>query len=213
MGEQMGTLTLKKPVQVPTPASLTKSVRQIDAPVKRPPAAAPTKPVKAAPVAPAVPAKAAKPVPAPPAPAQAPKPPPPPPAAAPPPPFEYRPRVWFQPTVDTRALDIWLPMLEHFTTWPGVLPNKLGDPVRPFKIGIRADLEALLTPGDATALAELKVTLKRYCRSEKYIYACAAPGAQRHDIDGQPVEPVSDADLRMARVDLGKRVRSMVARA
>jgi sRNA-binding protein len=104
-------------------------------------------------------------------------------------------------------LDIWTPMLEHFTRWPAVLPNRLGDPVLPFRVGIHADLAALLPPGDAGALAALKLALRQHCRSQKYMYAVARPGAQRHDLDAKPVGPVSEAEARMARIDLGNRCR------
>jgi hypothetical protein len=83
------------------------------------------------------------------------------------------------------------PLREHLATWPTVLPSEVGDPIRPLKIGVREDLTALLPAGDAHAV--LNRVLRRYTRSTQYLSALAAPGALRHDLAGNPVEPVATA--------------------
>jgi sRNA-binding protein len=69
--------------------------------------------------------------------------------------------------------------------------------VRPFKIGIGSEIEALLK-SDA-ALPELRKALRRYTRSAGYLLAMAQPDANRHGINGEPVEPVSEGDRLNAR--------------
>ncbi len=80
---------------------------------------------------------------------------------------------------------------EHLTAWPAVLPSDVGDPIRPLKISVREDLSALRPAGDAHAV--LNRVLRRYTRSTPYLSALAAPGALRHALAGNPVEPVATA--------------------
>src|SRR3954468_22945762 len=82
------------------------------------------------------------------------------------------------------------PLREHLSPWPVVLPSEVGDPIRPLKIGVRADLAALLPDGEAHEV--LSQVLRRYTRGREYVTALAAPDALRHDLDGNPVEPVAD---------------------
>lgn len=78
-----------------------------------------------------------------------------------------------------------------------VLPNAEGDVVRPFKIGIGPEIKARLKPD--TPGVQLNRVLHRYTRSAAYLLACAQSDALRHDIAGNPVEPVSDLDRLSAR--------------
>jgi hypothetical protein len=88
-------------------------------------------------------------------------------------------------TIDTLA-----PLREHLSPWPAVLPSAVGDPIRPLKIGVRADLAALLPDGAAHEV--LSRVLRRYARGREYLAALAAPDAMRHDLAGNPVEPVAE---------------------
>ena len=88
-------------------------------------------------------------------------------------------------TIDTLA-----PLREHLFPWPAVLPSEVGDPIRPLKIGVRADLAALLPDGEAHEV--LSRVLRRYTRGREYGAALAAPDALRHDLAGNPVEPVAE---------------------
>jgi hypothetical protein len=42
------------------------------------------------------------------------------------------------------TIDALAPLREHLSAWPAVLPSKVGDPIRPLKIGVHSDLTALL---------------------------------------------------------------------
>src|SRR5690349_9740358 len=88
-------------------------------------------------------------------------------------------------TIDTLA-----PLREHLSAWPAVLPSEVGDPIRPLKIGVRADLAALLPDGEAHEV--LSRVLRRYTRGREYVAALAAPDARRHDLAGNPVEPAAE---------------------
>jgi hypothetical protein len=88
-------------------------------------------------------------------------------------------------TINTLA-----PLREHVSPWPAVLPSEVGNPIRPLKIGVRADLAALLPDGEARTV--LSRVLRRYTRSTQYLAAIAAPDAVRHDLAGNPVGPVAE---------------------
>src|SRR4051812_48050805 len=88
-------------------------------------------------------------------------------------------------TIDTLA-----PLREHLSPWPAVLPSKVGDPIRPLKIGVRSDLAALLPDGEAHEV--LSRVLRRYTRGREYVTAISAADAMRHDLDGNPVEQVAE---------------------
>jgi hypothetical protein len=76
------------------------------------------------------------------------------------------------------------------TQAPAVLPNQVGDPLLPLRVGIWDALLMLLRPGaEPEALAR---ALRAYTRSTGYFMACARKGAMRHDLDGRAVEPVSE---------------------
>ena len=95
-------------------------------------------------------------------------------------------------TIDTLA-----PLREHLSPWPTVLPSEVGDPIRPLKIGVRADLAALLADGEAHEV--LSRVLRRYTKAWEYVAALAAPGAMRHDLAGNPVAPVAEEHKLPAR--------------
>jgi ProQ/FINO family len=73
---------------------------------------------------------------------------------------------------------------------PAVLPNQVGDPLLPLRIGVWDALLALLRPGgEPEALARV---LRAYTRSTGYFMACAWKDAMRYDLEGRAVEPVSE---------------------
>lgn len=74
----------------------------------------------------------------------------------------------------------------------GILPCRAGDQMRVFAIGIHPFVKAKLKPGTPAKL--FSTAMHRYVRGASYLLALAQPGAMRHDIDGNPVEPVSEAD-------------------
>ena len=88
------------------------------------------------------------------------------------------------------TIDTLTPLRERLSPWPAVLPSEVGDPIRPLKIGVHADLEALLPDGEAHEV--LGRVLRRYTRGRAYLTALAAPDARRHDLAGNPVEPVAE---------------------
>ncbi|KSV84372.1 ProQ/FINO family protein [Sinorhizobium sp. GL28] len=73
-----------------------------------------------------------------------------------------------------------------------ILPAKLGDPIRPFALGLWNDIRPLLKP--EISVTALRKAMATYVHSRSYQIAVARPGSFRHDINGEPVEPVSDAD-------------------
>jgi hypothetical protein len=107
-------------------------------------------------------------------------------------------------TIDTLA-----PLREHLPAWPAVLPSEIGDPIRPLKIGVRNDLAALLPDGDGHEV--LAQVLRRYVRAWEYLAALAVPDAMRHDLAGNPVEPVAEEHKIPAR-PASKAVQSPASR-
>ena len=95
-------------------------------------------------------------------------------------------------TIDTLA-----PLREHLSPWPAVLPSEVGDPIRPLKIRVHARPAALLPDGEAHEV--LSQVLRRYAREREYVAALAAPDALRHDLAGNPVEPVAEEHKIHAR--------------
>ncbi|QPB24547.1 ProQ/FINO family protein (plasmid) [Rhizobium sp. 007] len=79
----------------------------------------------------------------------------------------------------------------------GILPNKPGDPIRPFALGLFNDIRALPKP-DVKATA-LRRAVGSFVHSKRYYFASAQPGSMRHDIDGKPVEPLSTEDRLVAQ--------------
>lgn len=73
-----------------------------------------------------------------------------------------------------------------------VLPAKIGDPIRPFALGLWDEIRPLLKP--EFSVTALRKAMATYVHSRSYQRAVARPGSVRHDINGTPVGPVSDAD-------------------
>jgi hypothetical protein len=97
---------------------------------------------------------------------------------------------------------------------PAVFPTP-GDPiVRPLEIGVGRSLHDACMPPDgmtaAKAHAILGDTLRRYVQSPRYRAALAAPGAWRHDLDGNPVSPVSEDHAEFARRQPSAPVKEIV---
>ncbi|PSS60603.1 ProQ/FINO family protein [Ensifer sp. NM-2] len=87
-----------------------------------------------------------------------------------------------------------------------ILPAKVGDPVRPFALGLWSEIRPLLKP--EISVSTLRKALATYVHSRSYRIATARPGSVRHDINAEPVEPVSDAD----RLDAQQKYESFKAR-
>jgi hypothetical protein len=74
----------------------------------------------------------------------------------------------------------------------GVLPAALGDPIRPFQVGLGPKIFGCRRPEVAVNVCERAI--RDYVRSFSYRHAVAQPGSLRYDLDGNPVEPVSEKD-------------------
>ncbi|MDO3436416.1 ProQ/FINO family protein [Rhizobium sp. CBN3] len=79
----------------------------------------------------------------------------------------------------------------------GVLPAKAGDPVLPFAVGLFNELRPLLKP-DA-GVTTLRRATAAYVHCRRYYFASAQPDSMRHNIDGGPVEPLSEEDRLVAQ--------------
>lgn len=79
----------------------------------------------------------------------------------------------------------------------GILPAKPGDPIRPFALGLWAEIRVLLKP--EISVSTLRKATGAYVHCRTYQIAVARPGSIRHDINGKPVDPISDADRLDAR--------------
>ncbi|WP_429819866.1 ProQ/FINO family protein [Ensifer sp. B1-9] len=73
-----------------------------------------------------------------------------------------------------------------------VLPANIGDPVRPFALGLWNDIRPLLKPD--ISVSALRRAMATYVHSRSYQIAVARAGSVRHNINGEPVERVSEAD-------------------
>lgn len=74
----------------------------------------------------------------------------------------------------------------------GVLPVAVGDPIRPVAIGFFQQVSPFLSPG--VSVTALRRAIGAYVHSKRYYLACGRPDAMRHDINGEPIEPVSESD-------------------
>lgn len=80
--------------------------------------------------------------------------------------------------------------------WPPVFPTEIGAPIQPLALGIHDALKILTRPEiDDT---QLKQALRGYCLGLGYLLAQGRSGAWRHDLAGNPVEPVSEKHRRTA---------------
>lgn len=88
--------------------------------------------------------------------------------------------------------------IDALLTMPiAVLPQKEGDIIRPFRVGIGEDIRMLLRP--EIELKGLRKALRRYAYSAQYLQALAQDDSMRHEINGEAVEPVSEEDRVQAR--------------
>jgi sRNA-binding protein len=76
---------------------------------------------------------------------------------------------------------------------------------RPLAIG---SLEVILTALPELDPKALKAALRAYCSNAAYLKSCAATGAMRVDLAGEPVGPVSEGDVASA----ASRLAAMVAK-
>ena len=81
-------------------------------------------------------------------------------------------------------------------------PNLFGARFLPLKLGVFQDLLALHP--DVFKRDELKVALGLHARSTRYLESVAS-GLQRHDLNGQPVEPVAPEHVHHAIMELFRR--------
>ncbi|ANM07517.1 MULTISPECIES: ProQ/FINO family protein [Rhizobium] len=79
----------------------------------------------------------------------------------------------------------------------GVLPAKPGDPVLPFVVGLFNELRPLLKP-DAGVTALRRATAA-YVHCRRYYFASAQPDSMRHNLEGEPVEALSQEDRLVAQ--------------
>ncbi|PDS99342.1 ProQ/FINO family protein [Rhizobium sp. S9] len=79
----------------------------------------------------------------------------------------------------------------------GVLPAKPGDPVLPFAVGLFNELRPLLKPEAGVTTLRRATAAFVHCR--RYYFASAQPDSMRHNIDGEPVEPLSAEDRLVAQ--------------
>lgn len=91
------------------------------------------------------------------------------------------------------------PLRDMLTTWPAVLPARVGNPIKPLRIGIHEDMKALLRDPSGDALEILGRAIRRYTLSHEYKNAIAPEGSWRYALDGTPVEPVSEKDRAYSR--------------
>jgi ProP effector len=87
-----------------------------------------------------------------------------------------------------------------------LLPKAVGDPIRPFAIGIWNDIRALLKPD--TAVTSLRRAVSAYTHSKRYFLACAQPDAFRHDIDGNAIAPIEEENRMAAQLAFSKLTKS-----
>jgi ProP effector len=83
-------------------------------------------------------------------------------------------------------------------------PLLFGARFRPLKVGIFEDLMA--RHPDAFSRDDLKQALAQHVRSTRYLEA-VAQGDARHDLDGQPVEPVAPEHVQHAVLEVWRRRR------
>lgn len=81
-------------------------------------------------------------------------------------------------------------------------PGLFGARFRPLKLGIFEDLMA--RHPSAFQKEDLKQALGQHVRSTRYLEAVAS-GDQRHDLDGQPVEPVAPEHVQHAIFEVHRR--------
>lgn len=73
-----------------------------------------------------------------------------------------------------------------------ILPVEVGDAIRPFALGLWNEIRPLLRP--EISVSTLRRATGAYLHSKRYHLAVVQTGSARHDINGLPVERVSEAD-------------------
>lgn len=81
-------------------------------------------------------------------------------------------------------------------------PKMFGAHFLPLKLGVFQEL--LARHPDDFVKADLKIAMGQHARSTRYL-ECVAAGLQRHDLDGNPVEPVAPEHIHHAIVEVFKR--------
>ena len=86
--------------------------------------------------------------------------------------------------------------------WPAIV-TEAGAPVMPLKIGIHHDLLA----GRKSDVSKTMVRdrLRRYVSKFAYQKALAEEGAERHDLNGRPLQPVEQPAKDAAQANLHRR--------
>lgn len=79
----------------------------------------------------------------------------------------------------------------------GILPTKPGDPIRPFALGLWNEIRPLLKPD--MPVMSLRRATSTFLHSKRYYHACAQPDSMRHDLAGNPIEPLSTEDRVVAQ--------------
>ncbi len=87
-------------------------------------------------------------------------------------------------------------------------PKSLGAHV-PLTETVRADLAAALPGNEAGIDAALSI----HTQSTRYLRAVAAEGAEAHDLNGEPVAPVSNACREQAAAELAMREKKRTSNA
>ena len=78
-----------------------------------------------------------------------------------------------------------------------VLPATIGDPIKPFAVGLWNEVRLLLKPD--ISVTTLRKATGAYIHSKRYFFATAQPDSMRFDLQGKPIEPVSTADRLSAQ--------------
>ncbi len=78
-----------------------------------------------------------------------------------------------------------------------ILPSAIGDPIKPFALGLWNEIRPLLRP-DANVTALRRAT-GSYLHSKRYYLATAQPESMRFDLHGRSTGPVSAADRLVAQ--------------
>ncbi|NLR98110.1 ProQ/FINO family protein [Rhizobium sp. P38BS-XIX] len=79
----------------------------------------------------------------------------------------------------------------------GILPQKPGDLIRPFALGLWNEIRPLLRPD--MSVMSLRRATSAFLHSKQYYFACAQSDSMRHNIDGNPTEPLSADDRQAAQ--------------
>jgi len=87
-----------------------------------------------------------------------------------------------------------------------VLPAMIGDPIKPFAVGLWNEVRLLLKPD--ISVTTLRKATGAYIHSKRYFFATAQPDSMRFDLQGKPIEPVSTADRLSAQARYQRLKRS-----